>query len=152
MALTRRGGYVPGDHLMKCDRCGTTYRRSEMEEEWTGLWVCTRGCWEPRHAGDFVEGRYDDQNVDASRPAVEQVVGTTTLNGALTAGAKTAVLTSASGLSSGDPIGVDLDYPGTHWTFITADPSGDTVSLKTELSGPAADGNTVRLPSINNLE
>lgn len=63
--------YIPKDYFMICDRCGARYRRSQMREEWTGLWVCTRGCWEKQHPQDFVEGIEDIQTVPVSRPDVD---------------------------------------------------------------------------------
>ena len=141
--------YVPNDWWMICDRCGAKYRKSQMREEWTGLWVCKRGCFENRHPQDFVEGVEDTQTVPIARPDVANKVGATTLNGSVAKGAMTLTLTSASGLAEKDPIGVVLDDGIVHWTFI------DTLTLAVAtlpvpMPGAAASGNVVYLPSLNN--
>lgn len=141
--------YIPKDYWMICDRCGKRYRRSDMREEWTGLWVCTRGCWEPRHPQDFVEGVEDIQTVPVSRPDTVNSCGSTTLNGALSAWATTATLTSVTGLAEDDPIGIALDNGTVHWSFID-DLTGFVVTLGSPISGAAATGNSVYLPSLDN--
>jgi len=140
--------YIPKDYWMICDRCGGQYRRSGMREEWTGLWVCTRGCWEPRHPQDFVTGVEDDTTVPVSRPDVAQTMGTTTLSSSASQYAKSISVTSASGLSEDDAIGVALDNGTVFWSYIT-DVTGTTVTIGSALHGAAASGNTVYLPSIN---
>lgn len=142
--------HIPKDYWMICDRCGGKFRRSEMREEWTGLWVCKRGCWETQHPQDFVESVPDDPSVPVSRPDVVQSVGETTLNGALSVFASSATLTSVSGLEDEHPVGIVLDNDTVHWTFIDGDPVGSVIALGSVLPSAAADGNTVYLPSLNN--
>ena len=120
-----------------------------MKEEWTGLWVCKRGCYETRHPQDFVTGVEDDQSVNVSRPDVANTMGSTTLNGAVSAGALTATVTTATGLAEDDPIGITLDSGIVHWTFID-EISGSDITLGDGLPGAAASGNTVYLPSLDN--
>jgi hypothetical protein len=140
--------YVPGDYKMVCERCGGVYLHSEMREEWTGAWVCTRGCFESRHPQDFVEGREDNQTVPVARPAIPQTMGSTTLNGAVAQYATACTLTSVTGLAENDPIGVVLDDATIHWTFIYA-LAGAVVTMGSHIPGAASSGNTVYLPSIN---
>lgn len=45
--------YIPGDHLVTCQRTGRTIRASEARREWTGL-IVHESVWEPRHPQDFV--------------------------------------------------------------------------------------------------
>jgi hypothetical protein len=141
--------YIAKDYWMKCDRCGARYRKSQMREEWTGLWVCTRGCFEQRHPQDFVEGVEDIQTVPVARPDVANKYGSTTLNGAVAKGATSITLTSVSGLVENDPMGIVLDDGIVHWTFI------DTLTLTVAtlpvpMPGAAASGNVVYLPSLDN--
>ena len=142
--------YKPSDYWMICNRCGSKYRKSDMELHWTGVWLCEEFCWEPQHPQDFVTGTTDDVNVPVVRTDVKQVTGETTLNGALTAGATTATLTSVSGLADEDPVGIVLDNDLIHWTFINGDLAGSVITLKSHILTAAADGNTVYLPSLNN--
>ncbi len=143
-------GYEAHNYWMICDRCGGQFRHTEMREHWTGLMLCVDYCWEPRHPQDFVEGLDDDTTVPVARPDVPQSIGETTLNGALLTGAMTAVLTSVSGLAENDPVGIVLDNGTVHWTFIDAAIVGSTITLNTPLLAPAASGNIVYKPSVNN--
>lgn len=61
------GYYKPGDNNAVCDRCGRTFKASELRKTWDGLYVC-RTDWEPRHPQDYVKGVLDDQSVKVSRP------------------------------------------------------------------------------------
>jgi len=116
--------YIPGDYLMICDRCGAQYRRSQMQEEWTGLWVCTKYCWTPRHPQDFVEAVTDDPSVPVSRPSVVQSMGEADILNALGADAyENIFIVALSGLADKDPIGITMDNGIVHWTFINGDPT-----------------------------
>lgn len=53
--------YIPGDWWVICERCGFRYRKSEMRKEWTGLLVCAKNCWEPRHPQDFLRAVLESQ-------------------------------------------------------------------------------------------
>lgn len=141
--------YIRGDYWMVCDRCGGHYRRSEMREEWTGLWVCIRGCWESRHPQDFVTGVEDNTSVPVVRSSVKQTVGETTLNGDVLEGAVSATLTDSTGAEENDPIGIVMDNGAITWTYLTADPAAHVCSLGSPMLGKASSGNVVYLPSIN---
>jgi hypothetical protein len=146
-----------------------------MAEEWTGLWVCKRGCWETRHPQDFVTGVTDDVSVPVARPDVPQTVGETTLASSYVDGDTIIHLTSVDGLSVNDPIGIVMDNGAATWSYIKELPTvsgtvifqgqtvtfggdsdvtlgGETetyVTLGSPLLGDASSGNTVYLPSIN---
>jgi hypothetical protein len=45
--------YKSGDPWTDCDRCGFTYRMSQVRKEYTGLMVCDK-CYETRHPQEFV--------------------------------------------------------------------------------------------------
>ena len=167
--------YIPQDYWMICDRCGGQYRKSDMGEEWTGLWVCRSGCFQKRHPQDFVTGVADDQTVPVARPAVPQTMGETTLASSYVDGDTIVHLTSADGLVEDDAIGIVMDNGAATWSFIKDLPSGtgvvifqgqavevggdsdvtlggetDTyVLLGSPMLGNASSGNAVYLPSIN---
>ena len=143
--------YIPGDPWMICQRTGMKFRRSEMRKEWSGLWV-HESVWNPEHPQDFVKAIKDDPSVSPAFPDVPQSVGETTLDGAHAKDATTLTLTSVTGLEEDHVIGVKLDNAVTHWSFLTADPVGSDVIIHEGLIGPAASGNAVYLPSINNEE
>lgn len=162
--------YIPKDHWLICDRCGSEYRYSEMRQEWTGLWVCTRGCWEARPAQDFVKGVKDDQNVPVARVDVKQAMGETTLSADIASGSMVAYLTSTDGLEDGDSIGILMDNGAVFQTFIDGelalrlqDDSGyllledggnllyeNVAPLGSPIHGAASSGNAVYLLSLNN--
>ena len=65
--------YIPGDHLLICDRTGRVIRKSESRTEWNGL-VVHKSQWEPRHPQDFLRGRKDKQVPQKPiRPEVDSV-------------------------------------------------------------------------------
>lgn len=61
-----------------CDRCGFKFKSDEVMQEWTGLIVCRKKCFETRHPQDFVRPVKDDQSVPFTRPeAPDQFVSVT---------------------------------------------------------------------------
>jgi len=71
-------GYKPDDHWIVCQRTGKKHRRSEMKQEWTGIWVY-KDVWEPRQPQLDVRSIPDKTSADPSSPAVTQVVGETVI-------------------------------------------------------------------------
>ena len=61
-------GYIHGENLVICDRCGFRYHTHEVKREWNGLYTCTRYCWEQRHPQDLIRSKHDDQRPSLSRP------------------------------------------------------------------------------------
>jgi len=153
-----------------------------MAEEWTGLWVCMKGCFQTRHPQDFVESVPDDPSVPVSRPDVVQSVGDATLENDILIWTTGAFIIGGTGLAEKDPIGIEMDNGATHWSFIesletlssdplidadgelvldangdpvsTTDeyPAGYTIVLNTPVSYLCNMGNAVYLPSLNNEE
>lgn len=64
--------HVHGSWNVICQRCGFQYKAEQLEQEWTGHYVCkgpgTNDCWEPRHPQDFVKVRPDTGKVPYTRP------------------------------------------------------------------------------------
>ena len=142
--------YKHGDYNVICDRCGGKYKRSQVKEEWNGLLTCLRGCWEPRHPQDFVKSKADRQSVPNPRPDKSSVLGTTTLSSGASEGATTITLTSVSNVSKYDSIGITMNDGVIFWTFATADPSDNDVTINSGLWKAADSGNTVYLGAKNN--
>lgn len=67
----------------------------------------------------------------------------TTLSSGAASSAGTVTVTSATGIASGDVIGVLLDSGLTHWTVVNGAPAGNVVTLTVALPGAAASGRAV---------
>lgn len=67
----------------------------------------------------------------------------TTLSAAASSGASTITVSTITGMSNGDFIGVELDDGTLDWTTINGAPSGSTVTLTATLDSAAASGNRV---------
>jgi hypothetical protein len=76
-------------------------------------------------------------------------MGSTTVKVSAVSNALTIDLTSVSGISDGDAIGIVLNDSTVHWTFSNGTPVGFTVTLGSYLPFAATAGNIVYLPSIN---
>lgn len=68
---------------------------------------------------------------------------TTTLSAAAAASATTLTVTSISGFSASDQIGIELDNGNIDWTTINGAPSGTTITITTGLTTAAASGNRI---------
>lgn len=132
-----------------CDQCGMKRKASECRITWDNLYVC-QGCWTPRHPQDFVKGVPDDQTVPIARPDIVTSMGSTTVATTALKNATTIELTSVTGITDGDAIGIVLDNGDAHWTFSDGDPSGTTVTLGSFLPYLSTSGNTVYVASLTN--
>lgn len=75
---------------------------------------------------------------------------TTTIASAEAAGQTTLSLTSSSGISDTDRIGILLDSGSLQWTTVSGAPSGNDVTVAAALTGAAAAGNRVFAYSTSN--
>lgn len=141
---SRRQAYVPGDHLVVCDRTGFRVLASEARKEWTGAIVRGRS-WEPRHPQDFVRAKADQQAVTNARPMAADRFLTTSakIETAAVAGATTLTVDSTSGITSGNTAQIGLDSGDTYLTTVIVS-SSTALALGTPLPGPAAAGMRVR--------
>lgn len=62
--------YIPNDPKAVCDRCGGTYRMSELRMEWTGLLVCKYD-FNPKHPQLDLRVPVENQAVPNARPRGE---------------------------------------------------------------------------------
>lgn len=65
--MSKTWTYVPGDWNCLCDVCSMKVKASKTKQRWDGLIVCP-GCYEPRHAQDFLRVRSDKITVPFTRP------------------------------------------------------------------------------------
>lgn len=142
--------YKPGDYNVICDRCGMKRKASSCRMTWDNLFVCADRCWMPRHPQDFVESVEDDQTVPIARPGIVASMGETTVSTTAERNATSVVLTSVTGISDKDAIGIVLDNGACHWTYSNGTPALNTVMLGSYLPSNATAGNTVYIPSVNN--
>ena len=140
-------GYRAGDPNAICDRCGAEFHRSEMRKEWTGLLVCIKRCWEPKHPQLNVRGKKDKQSVRDARPEPDSAFGTTTMSTTATDGSTTISIASVAEIYNGRSVGVTLNDGIVQWSFAVSDPSGSTVSLNEGVRGQVDAGNVVRVAS-----
>lgn len=171
--------YIPRDNWVICQRTGMKFRRSEMRQEWNGLWV-HNSVWQPRHPQDFV--RVDPEDITASLvlPDKRQTVYETTLpNNLWVTNTNYTIIVTTTQISEGDPIGIVLNNNAAFWTYadsvvsVTNEPvldseysllidsngdvvyaadsySGYEVTLATKIWSNADYGNDLILPAINN--
>jgi len=138
--------YVHRDYNVICDRCGFKRKRSTVQFTWDNLLVCFPECWEQRQPQDFVKGVYDKQSVPDARPDSQTMQRSTTLASNAAAQASTVVVTSAAHITKYCAIGIELDPADTglyHWTFVSDDPSGTTITLNDRMPSAATSGNDV---------
>ena len=141
--------YKCGDYNAQCDSCGFKFKASELKKQWNGLYVCSL-CFDERHPQEFVKAPPDDQSVPWSRSDVVQSQGSTTVKTTALRDAMSVTITSGSGLSDGDPIGIVMDDGSTHWSYCNGAPAAGVVTLGSPLYGQTTSGNAVYKPSVNN--
>lgn len=96
--------------------------------------------WTRRRAYVFMQKDQSSYSLgpSGSHATASYVTTTTTANAA--GGAGSIVVSSASGISSGDNIGVVLNSGSIQWTTVNGAPAGSTVTLAATLTGAAAAG------------
>lgn len=99
--------------------------------------------WKIREATLFLNTDTQSYSLGSTGDHAAYTFRQTTLSAAATAGAGTVTLTSVTGVSSGDYIGVELDSGALDWTTVNGAPAGSVVTLTATLDGAAASGNIV---------
>ena len=170
--------YVPRDNWVICQRTGMKFRKSEMRQEWTGLYV-NKASWESRHPQDFVKVEAEDTSVSLALPDNQQTVGQTTLlNNLWLNNTNWTLMLTDQTVEENDAVGIILNNNTAFWTFaesVTAisntplmdvnntlviDSAGEVVytadsydgymvTLATRVWSNADYGNTVYLPALN---
>ena len=99
--------------------------------------------WKIREATLFLNTDTQSYSLGSTGDHAAYSFRETTLSSAAISGASTVSVTSATGISNGDYIGVELTSGALHWTTVNGAPSGTTVTLTATLTGAAASGNIV---------
>lgn len=93
--------YVAGQWNVVCQRCGFRFKSGELQQEWTGLRVCSK-CYEPRHPQTLIKVPEERSSVPWTSPEPTDlfiydpevqtwITQVTTNGGTLTTATKTAV-------------------------------------------------------------
>lgn len=96
--------------------------------------------WTYRDATLYLEYQEDCYSLGSGGDHASETVVETTLSAAAAAAATTITLTSTTGMTNGDYIGVELDDGTLHWTTIV---NKATTSITAGLASAAASGNAV---------
>lgn len=110
--------------------------------------------WAVQRITLFLENDKISYTAGTDHIAATDNVVRTTLSSAAASGASSIVVTSATGISNGYYIGVELDDGTVQWTTVNGAPSGTTITLTDTLTGAASSGNVIYVYStkINALQ
>ena len=134
------GESVNDNDLQFCSR-----RLNMMAKQWQGRQDFAPGLkmWSRKRGNLFLSATTGQYTVGPGGTGWATSFTQLTTTAAASAGASTVLVSSITGLSSGDNIGIVLDSLAIQWTTINGAPSGSTVTLTNVLTGSAASGNTV---------
>lgn len=99
--------------------------------------------WKRRQAILFTINDDSDYSLGSTGTHCTNSYANTTLASDAASGASTLTVSSITGFSASDNIGIELDDGTRQWTTISGAPSGTTITLATTLTSAAASGNTV---------
>ena len=134
------GEGISDDDLQFCAR-----RLNMLVKQWQGKQDFAPGLkmWSRKRGNLFLSATTGQYSLGPAGTGWATSFTQLTTTVAAAAGASTITVSSASGLSSGDNIGIVLDSLAIQWTTINGAPVGNVVTLTAVLSGSAASGNTV---------
>lgn len=99
--------------------------------------------WKDKRATLFLQKEQASYTLSSSGDHATESFVSTTLSADASSGAGTVDVTSITGISSGDNIGIVKDDGYIFWTTVNGAPAGSTVTLTANLDGDAASGNVV---------
>ena len=112
---------------------------NDMIQAWKNIGY---NIWKDKKAYLFTQYNTSEYSLGNTAHATESYVSTT-LSANAASGAGTITVASATGISSGDFIGIIKDSGYIFWTTVNGVPVGTTITLTANLDGDAASGNTV---------
>lgn len=132
------GDSIPGEQVPVALR-----KLNLIVKQWSGKVDFAPGLkmWTRKRIYVFLQKAQKEYSLGPSGDNATTSYATTTLSASVANGASSVTLTSATGISTGDNIGIELDSGSIHWT--TATMSGSTATLGAVLTGAAASGNRV---------
>lgn len=99
--------------------------------------------WKFREATLFLNTDTESYSLGPSGGHAAYTYRQTTLSVAALAAASSVTVTTVTGISDNDYIGIELDDGSLHWTQVNGAPAGSVVTIDTALTGAAASGNIV---------
>ena len=134
------GENVNDNDLQFCSR-----RLNMLVKQWQGRQDFAPGLkmWSRKRGNLFLSGSSGQYTVGPGGTGWATSFTQIATTAASASGSSTITVSSISGLSSGDNIGIVLDSQAIQWTTINGAPSGSTVTLTATLTGHVASGNTV---------
>jgi hypothetical protein len=134
------GEAINDNDLQFCAR-----RLNMLVKQWQGRQDFAPGLkmWSRKRGNLFLSGSSGQYTVGPGGTGWATSFTQIATTAASASGASTITVSSISGLSSGDNIGIVLDSQAIQWTTINGAPSGSTVTLTATLTGHVASGNTV---------
>lgn len=139
-AFLDMGAYAAGQIPTAAEISDAVLRLNMMIKAWQGkgygLWLHYE-CTLPLQADTL------SYSLGPSGTHCSRVMGETTLAVAGTVGVGTITVASASGITNGQFIGIELDNGSIQWTTVNGVPVGAVVTLTAVLTGAAAIGNVV---------
>jgi hypothetical protein len=144
-ALENIAVYDPGETLSAEDQATCLRSLNFLAKQWQGANDYSPGLktWSLKRGFLFLQ---KDQHEYALGPTGDHATleyVTTTLSGAEAAGQTALSVTSISGITAADYIGIELDDGSLHWSTVNGAPSGATVTIADALPSSASSGNRV---------
>lgn len=148
-AVTRNDIIHAALRLTGSKRRGITVEAEELSEASEALNMMVKAwqaqgyhLWKLREITVFLQDTSQSLSIGPAGNAAESHVQTTTSVAAASA-ASTITVTSDTGISDGDIIGVELDSGALQWTTVNGAPASDVITLTDVLTGAVASGNWV---------
>jgi hypothetical protein len=136
-------GFKDPDEALDADDIVAARRKLNMiVKQWSSQLDFAPGLkmWTRRRAYLFLQDGQVSYSLGPSGDHATETYVSTTLSANAASSAGTVTVTSATGISSGDYIGVLMDSGSIHWTTVNGAPSGGTVTLTTAMAGAASSG------------
>lgn len=137
-ALIKVGAIEAGETPSSDDVTDASVSLNAMVKHWQGTGI---HIWRVSEATLFLQLDQTQYSLGSTTTDnVTETVVQTTLSAAAADGATSISVSSISGISASDKIGVQVDDGTIHWTTVSGAPSGSTVTLTTGLDDSAASG------------
>jgi hypothetical protein len=144
-ALQSIGYLDPGEAIDGTDLAIARRKLNMIVKQWTSQLDFAPGLkmWTRRRAYVFLQQNQVVYSLGPSGDNATETYVSPTLSASAANGAGTVTVSSATGISSGDYIGVLLDSGAVFWTTVSGAPAGSVVTLASSLTGAASSGNRV---------